>query len=569
MKKKIFIKFFSVTLASVLLMFIFSIIAVDLNTKKIVSERLKQETELTATLLNDKSDFSQFEKYKGNREFRITILDIDGNVLYESDTSAELENHKDREEIKNALKGTPGTTQRYSDTFKCNMTYYATKASLSDGSDIIVRLAIKSSQMTQYIVSIIPLLILVLAVSIILSIALSSFLSWSISQKITDIGTSLKSVNDKNYSPIKTNTSEPELYFVLNEINSLNENIHEHIRIADRESAKLNTVLDNVSQSIIALDCNSRVAFANKSALKLFEGKPYDVGRDLVYLIEDLELKNKIEENQNKDIMFEYEYNSLELSVYMNKVTDSNITDSISAIIIITDITKEKLMEKQKSDFFANASHELKTPITVMQGFSEVLLAKENIDEASKKQLARICSECHRLSSLITDMLTLSKIESGEDNEIALSEVSLDHIVSDVFSELDEEIKKKHLSTKLCGSALIYSDSYHIYTLVENLISNAVKYNKEGGSVTANIKETEAGTVLEIKDTGIGIEKEHLPRLCERFYRVDKSHSKRIGGTGLGLSIVKHICALIGAEITIDSDFGIGTTVTVLFKKAQ
>ncbi|MGM9682359.1 MAG: hypothetical protein ACI3XQ_02045, partial [Eubacteriales bacterium] len=162
MKKKIFIRFFSVTLISVLLMFVFGIIAVNLNTKNVVSKRLKEETELAATLLDDESDFALFEKHKNGRELRITILDLDGNVLYESDATAELENHMDREEIQKALAGIPDTVRRYSDTFKCNMTYYATKVTLSDGNSVILRLAVKSSQVSSYITALIPLLIVVL-----------------------------------------------------------------------------------------------------------------------------------------------------------------------------------------------------------------------------------------------------------------------------------------------------------------------------------------------------------------------------------------------------------------------
>ena len=191
MKKKIFIRFFAVTLISVILMFAFGIIAVNLNTKNVVSERLKEETELAATLLNEESDFASFEKYKGNRDFRITIFDLDGNALYESDTTAELENHSDREEIKNALSGKPETVERYSDTFKCDMTYYATKTTLSDGSEIILRLAVKSSQVTSYITALVPLLIVVLAVSLIISFILSNILSRSVSAKVTEIGESL------------------------------------------------------------------------------------------------------------------------------------------------------------------------------------------------------------------------------------------------------------------------------------------------------------------------------------------------------------------------------------------
>ena len=567
MKKKIFYKVFAATLACVLLMFVLGIIAVHMNTDKIVSERLKDETELAATLMNEQSDFAVFNKYSDNPELRITVFDMGGNVLYESDTKAPLENHRDREEIKNALEGKPDTVERYSETFKCDMTYYATKTALSDGTQVILRLAVRSSQVTPYFTAIIPLFILVLAVSLVLSFVLSTFISRNVSSKVTEIGESLKSLNEGQYAPIKTDMSEPELYGVLNQINELNANIHSHIRVADGERVKLNAVLDNVSQSIIALDKSKRIVFANKRAFEMFNGTHHDIGRDLVFLIEKLPVYEQITAHIGENFAFNCAYDDKYLSVVITEVTNEVICDDISAIIIVTDITKEKLIEKQKSDFFANASHELKTPITVMQGFAEVLMNKEGMDDTSKKQLGRIYKECLRLGSLISDMLMLSKIESGEAPIRALSEVALEDIAKEVLDGLSEKAQSRNITAKIVGSAKICADQTMIFELVENLVSNAIKYNKDGGSVTISITETDTGVCLKVEDTGIGIEKEHLPRLCERFYRVDKSHSKRIGGTGLGLAIVKHICAISDAELSIESEFGVGTTVTVVFGK--
>ena len=567
MKKKIFYKVFAATLACVLLMFVFGIIAVNMNTNKIVSERLKEETELAATLMNEQSDFAVFNKYSDNAELRITVFDIDGNVLYESDTKAPLENHRDREEIKNALEGKPDTVERYSETFKCDMTYYATKTALSDGTEVILRLAVRSSQVTPYFTAIIPLFILVLAISLVLSFVLSTFISRNVSSKVTEIGESLKSLNEGQYAPIKTDMSEPELFGVLNQINELNANIHSHIRVADGERVKLNAVLDNVSQSIIALDKSKRIVFANKRAFEMFNGTHHDIGRDFVFLIEKLPVYEQITEHIGENFAFNCAYDDKYLSVVITKVTNEVICDDISAIIIVTDITKEKLIEKQKSDFFANASHELKTPITVMQGFAEVLMNKEGMDDTSKKQLGRIYKECLRLGSLISDMLMLSKIESGDAPVRALSEVALEDIAKEVLDGLSEKAQSRNITASIVGSAKICADQTMIFELVENLVSNAIKYNKNGGSVTVSITETDTGVCLKVEDTGIGIEKEHLPRLCERFYRVDKSHSKRIGGTGLGLAIIKHICAISDAELSIESEFGVGTTVTVVFSK--
>lgn len=567
MKKKIFIRFFAITLAAVLVMFSVGLVAVNLNTKNVVNERLKEETALAAALMNEQSDFAVFNQYSDHPELRITIFDLEGNPLYESDTKADLDNHADREEIQNALSGKSETVERYSETFKCDMTYYAVNTSLADGSEVILRLAVRSSEISSYISTLLPLLLVVLLVALIISFVLANLVSNSVSKKVTAIGDSLKSLNEGQYQPIKTDMSEPEFFAVLDQINELNANIHSHIRVADAERLKLNTVLDNVSQSIIALDHFKRISFANKSALELFNGVQRDVGRDLIFLIEDLDIHERILKHFKEDYSFVSTYRDKELSFVLSRVTDDVLSKDIATILIVTDITKEKLIERQKSDFFANASHELKTPVTVLQGFSEVLMNKEGIDEASKKQLERIHKESVRLASLINDMLMLSKIENGEQPEKAYAEISLQDLACEVLNEFAEEIKKRNLTATINGDGKVLGDQNMIFELIENLVSNAIKYNKESGSITVSISETGQGVCLQVKDTGIGIEKEHLPRLCERFYRVDKSHSRRTGGTGLGLAIVKHICAIYGADLSIDSTFGEGTTFTIVFKK--
>mgnify|MGYP003295274896 CR=1 FL=1 len=545
MKKKIFYKVFAATLACVLLMFVFGIIAVHMNTDNIVSERLKEETELAATLMNEQSDFAVFNQYSDNPELRITIFDMSGNVLYESDTKAPLENHADREEIKNALEGKPDTVERYSETFKCDMTYYATKTALSDGTEVILRLAVRSSQVTPYFTAIIPLFILVLAVSLVLSFVLSTFISRNVSSKVTEIGESLKSLNEGQYAPIKTDMSEPELYGVLNQINELNANIHSHIRAADGERVKLNAVLDNVSQSIIALDKSKRIVFANKRAFEMFNGTPHDIGRDLVFLIEKLPVYEQITVHVGQNFAFNCAYDDKFLSVVITKVTNEVICDDISAFIIVTDITKEKLIEKQKSDFFANASHELKTPITVMQGFAEVLMNKEGMDDTSKKQLGRIYKECLRLGSLISDMLMLSKIESGDAPVRALSEVALEDIAKEVLDGLSEKAQSRNITAKIVGSAKICADQTMIFELVENLVSNAIQALEErGGYIRITLNEDAGFYVVAIEDNGPGVKDEDVNKLFKPNFTTKSS------GTGLGLAICRNIIEQSGGKIS-------------------
>lgn len=567
MKKKTLFQILALTFLSVLVMFIFGIVAVNVNAKEMMKERLAEETELACSLVQNTDDFDNFSRYENDDAFRVTIMDLGGNVLFESDTKSPLENHIDREEVKNALNGKPETVERYSETFGCNMTYYALKTELSDGTEIILRLAVKSSQINGYLGVALPILIVVLVVCLIASIVISNVLSNKISGKINEVGNSLRSLNAGNYTPIKTDSGEPELYSVLNQINELNANTHTHIQRVQEEHQKLNTVLENVSQGIVAIDEHKKIIFVNKSISEIFDSVDNLTGKDFIYLIDDLPLCEKIARHLGENYASEYTYKGKELSVVIRKVESEQQSGKVYSIVIITDITSEKAMAKQKSDFFANASHELKTPVAVMQGLSELLLAKETLDDGSKKQVDRIHKESLRLASLISDMLKLSKLENGEETEIVLSDVNLREIAEEVLAELSTKIAEKNITATITGNATVVADNKKIFELIENLCSNAINYNKDNGKINVCITEKDEGVELKVSDTGIGIEKEKIPRLCERFYRVDKSRSKKTGGTGLGLAIVKHICALYKAELSIESEIGIGTEITIVFSK--
>lgn len=565
MKRKIFLRFFSVILASTLILFIFGFIAMNINAERVMVERLIEETKIIALMLNDPNEFYKFKAYEGNDKFRITILETDGDVLLESDTQAVLENHSDREEIKGALNDSPVAVKRYSETFDCEMTYYAMKVTLDDSSVVILRLAIRSSELSAHIALTLPMFIIVLVVALVLSIIFSHFISLNVSEKIINVGKSLKSVNRGEYVPIIADKSEPELYSVLCEINELNESTHNHILETERQGRKLNKVLENISQGIIAINDKKEIAFVNKSAAELFEKEGSLVGEELFTLIGDSELYSKIQSHIFENFAMVYEHKGKHLSIVIHEVDKDDL--KISSIIIITDITNEKAIAKQKSEFFANASHELKTPITVMQGLSELLLTDQELPSGAVKRVERIHKESLRLASLISDMLKLSKLESGDvDPTLVTSSVNLRATFEEVLEELKVSMQQKNLSYTLEGDGEVLADPKKIYELIQNLCSNAVNYNREGGKISINITKCDSETLLSVADTGIGIDEKHIPLLCQRFYRVDKSHSKKTGGTGLGLAIVKHICALYGATMSIESQLDIGTVVTVKFK---
>lgn len=565
MKKKIFIRVFGTAALSVLLMFAFGIVAVSSNARAITKDGLVRQTRLACGFLHDSADFSGLSGAEANDAFRATVLDMSGNVLYESDTRSPLENHADREEVRCAIEGHPTTVERYSDTFGCKMTYYAEKTTLADGREVVVRLAVRSQSINAYITLALPLLLAILAVALGASVVLSRVLSDRVSAKITEVGDSLRSLNRGNYTPIRTDTSEPELYSVVGEINELSQSMHKNITALRREHDKLNTVLENIRQGIIAVDRQKKIVFANGCACRLFGAQDPSIGKDIVYLIDDLALCERIARHLEADDAWEYTYADKTLSVAVHRVAEDGACGEGFSIVIFTDMTAERAIARQKSDFFANASHELKTPVTVMQGLSEVLLAKDIPDKTTEKQIARIHSESLRLAALVSDMLKLSRLERGEQTPQVPQEVDLRSVAQEVLARLEEQMQKNGITASVEGNATLRTDAEKVFEIMENLCTNAVNYNRENGSITVSLAQTQQTVTLQVADTGIGIAKEHLPRLCERFYRVDESRSKKTGGTGLGLAIVKHICASEGADLSIESTVGVGTTVTVTF----
>lgn len=564
MKKNIFIKSLIIAILSALIVFLSGIGVTYMSNKKLVSERLITETEIAAALLDSSEDFKELDVFQNQGECRITVISLGGDVLYDSDYREPLQNHIDREEVAAAIEGEPRTVERYSETFDCKMTYYALKTQFADGTEAILRLAVRSAEINGYIVSNLPFLFIALIISAIIAGIFAKKMSNGVANRITDISKSLKSVNGGNYIPLETSMQDSEFYSVYDEINMINSNTIAYIRNEENQRERLNAVLDNISQGIIALSSEGKIVFVNGGALLLFGGDENVVSKELVFLIDDNNLLDKIT-NSSMNNRFEYPFKDKVLLVEIVVPEGELLRDEIGSIIIISDITNEKELAKQKEEFFANASHELKTPLTAMLGLTELALAKCQ-EEGIKKHLDRIYKESLRLSDLISDILKLSRLENLQGEETAVS-VSMERIANEVISELSESVKAKKITTSVSGKASVLADEKRMFALMQNLISNAVNYNKEGGSIEVNLEETDRSSVIRIKDTGIGIAEENIPHLCERFYRVDKSRSKKTGGTGLGLAIVKHICALYGGEISIESKIDVGTEVAVVFKK--
>lgn len=567
MKKKIFLTVALLGIAVSLLVFAAGLLAVSMSSKNTVRDRLTAETKLACALIRDRDDVELLKKFDGSNVYRITVIDETGDVLLETDVREQMENHLSREEVAAAMKDCPKVVERYSSSAHKKMFYYAEKITLSDGETIVVRLSLPTGIVGGYVELILPVFVVLLLIVIGLSFESSGRIASSVTKKFECVSESVKSLSDGDYKPIEADSRDPELYSVMCGINGLNADIARHLEREESDRRKFEIVLENMDRGVAALDKDDNVVFANKSAATLLGGA-IRKGENAVYLVGDASVYEKIIKNSGKNAAFECEILGKELLVAMKSIDDELLKKEISTIIMISDVTAEKSAARQKSEFFANASHELKTPVTAIMGLSELLLQKDDLGESVRKKIATVYSESVRMSELIADMLRLSDVERGDKPQIS-ADVDLRKIADNVVSVLSVKAEQKHVSLFAEGTAFAKIDKTDARELIENLASNAINYNKENGEAKIMLSEEDGKAAIAVSDTGIGIEQQHIPHLCERFYRVDKSRSRGSGGTGLGLAIVKHICMRYGATLKIESTFGQGTTVTITFPEAS
>lgn len=551
MRKRIFIRILLVSFLCVLTVFGAGVFAVREGKRGALQDRLADETRLVAACLASGTSPEQLQSYNGN-EVRVELYGTDGTRLFDSRPEAEAP------ALPKAAGDEPSFSGFYSETDSCR----TVTCTVTVGDLYLLRLSVPDRETDAFYRAAVP----VLLGALLCCAAVSALFAWRLttgfSGRIEAIADSLRALENGSYRPVVADRREPEYNSVIWEINELNHRTYSMMEAQSRERVKLATVLDIVAQGIIALDSAFRVVLANRSAMKLFREAEGRTGESLFGLVGDDTLCRRIYEYAGGG-SFEYRYGERQLIVTVRAIADHALSREIAQIVIITDVTDARDIAKEKSDFFANASHELKTPITVTMGLSELILAKEGLDASVRSQVERIHKEASRMSELITDMLRLSRLE--QHGEVKREPVNVRTVADEVIAELTPRINEKKLRVSVTGQGTVQAAPERIYELLTNLCSNAVNYNVDGGRLEVSVAEKDSHTVLTVRDTGIGIPKAHLPRVCERFYRVDKSRSKKTGGTGLGLAIVKHICVLYGAELKIDSVLGEGTTVTVTF----
>lgn len=562
MKKRLVIYTSLIVTVSLLLMFGLGLLVTRSNNSEITRDNLIDTTKIYASIYD--GDNTVIKEIDTN--IRVSVIASNGEVI--ADTGrvdvASLENHINREEIQAALSNSPKTVTRYSDTLGRNMMYYAEKVTVGDDY-VFIRTATPTESVSAYVVKTIPLTLLILFCVICLSALFSYFLCDKLVKPYSTVKDSLQAINNGNYKKVMPAEHYPEIGEVVSEINDLAEKISDGINETNEEKNKLDYIVNNITDGIIAADMDGNLQMVNKKAAEIFDVEIDLTGKSLESLTSNAEFVTAMREcvNSNSGSVFEI---TVEKSVYLVavKALDGWKDSNKLAVAIISDVTASKNSEKLRSDFFANASHELKTPLTAIKGFNEIVGMK-NKDKELTKPVAQIAKEADRMLALIDDMLKLSELETGQ--KPILEDVSLAAVAKDVVESLTPTMNEKHVTVTLEGDGCVKAAQPHVYELVKNLAENAVKYNVDGGQVNIEILERKFATVLTVTDTGIGIDQKDQSRIFERFYRVEKSRSRATGGTGLGLSIVKHVCLIYNADISLKSKLGVGTTVTVTFKK--
>ncbi len=544
--------------------------------------QVEKETEMKILLIKqvleyeiDKEDFEfqQFaENYGKKTDLRITIIDNNGNVLGDTDYNpSEMENHRYREEFKGALQGEYDTSLRYSNTLKKYM-FYAAKPIEYDGFIGAIRVAIPVKLIEELIWDMVNSIFIGLFIGVVLSVGIAFVFTRKIINPINELTKTAKKISNGEYDNKVYIDNKDQIGELAEAFNTMTFTMRKNIWDMQTQNAELEAILTSMDIGLAAIDNNYKIILSNKNFSRLLDVEEdisnkifYEVSRNpiLFHVIE-----KSIDEDEFITEETRIKHNDKELILNISATPIKNKTNfniRHGVLLLIEDITNLRKLENMRSDFVSNVTHELKTPLTSIKGFVEVL-KKGDIEDPkiTNRFLEIIDIESDRLTLLIEDILSLSEIENMRLDK-KTGNFIVENIVFEVIEMLQGEADIKGIELKLDiqqDMRELKCDKNRIKQLFINLLDNAIKYT-EKGNVTIECKQSRDNQFLtvNISDTGIGIKEEHLERLFERFYRVDKGRSRKLGGTGLGLSIVKHIIELYDGTIEVKSEYKKGTTI--------
>lgn len=487
---------------------------------------------------------------------RITLVDTDGTVLFDNKSNpAKMENHLDRPEIQEAIKNGRGEDERLSETISEITYYYAVR--LHDGK--VLRISRTRQSVWAAVFSTIPYFILIIGIILVLAI----FLARKLTKNIID------PLNNLNLDDPLSNEHYDELSPLISRIYNQQQEIQSYVREVREKQEEFNSVVNNMREGLIILNANANIMTINRSVGEIFDIEPENyIGKKIYTLHRSSALQSVIEKAMkgfsDEEVI---EVGKRHFQLFADPVKDEDQLKGI--VLLILDVTEKKEAESNRREFTANVSHELKTPLTSIRGYAEIIrdgiVKPEDISEFSD----RIYKEADRMLEMVNDIMSLSHLDEGLSEE-KFEETDLFSIVTEVVEKFKPLAAKKNIQILTEGeTSIIWGVPRLIDEIVYNLVDNAIKYNRERGTVRISVKMDRQFATLRVNDTGIGISKEDQARVFERFYRVDRSHSRDSGGTGLGLSIVKHAAKVHHAKVELSSQINVGTTITVSFPVRQ
>lgn len=476
---------------------------------------------------------------------RVTLIADDGEVLYDNHVSVNtLENHRDREEFVEARESGIGESKRYSHTLGEQTNYYAKE--LTSGN--ILRVSKTTKSLYGLFINGIPMIICIVVLILIASLMMAR----SLTKKI------IAPINQIDFDNIHDIYSELSPFVRM--ITKQKKQIKKHITTLEERTETINAITSNMKEGLVLVDNEGNLLSANQSALTLLEVEEYKKGRNILELNRNLEVFNNIQTalgGENSDIIITR--NNSVLHIFFSPVSDTG------ALILMLDITERAQAENRRREFSANVSHELKTPLTTINGYAEMIESGIVKQEDITNFAGKIREDAGRLIHLIEDILMISQLDEVSKKD-SFVEIHMDELVNEVIEKLRCKAEKNNirLISEINNCPVVKGNTHLLFDLLYNIVENGMKYNKENGEVMIQLLEENSRAKIIISDTGIGIPKEHIDRIFERFYRVDVSRSKKTGGTGLGLSIVKHIVNYHNGTIVVDSEEQVGTTFTIV-----
>lgn len=488
-----------------------------------------------------------------NTDSRITYIGEDGTVLYDNEAdAAEMENHKDREEFQEALATGAGEAQRISGTLSEKTVYYAKR--LSDNS--VLRVASTQYSAFALVLQLVQPVLCIIFVMLILAGIFASRIAGKI----------VEPINELDLEKPDENEVYEEMAPLLGKISRQNRQIHTQLEEARRNQEEFSIITENMQEGLLVIDSYTMILSGNSSAWKIFQVNEPGTGRSVYSLDRNEDFRKVIEtvlEGKHGSALLHLDNEFVQLIA--NPVNRDGKT--VGAVLLLMNETEKVQRENLRREFSANVSHELKTPLTSISGFAEIIQDGFVKEEDVKKFAGRIYKEAQRLIQLVEDTIRISQLDEGE-NPYEWENIDLYTVAKDVCGNLNEAAKKKNVHLYIEGERLICRTVRPILEeILYNLCDNGIKYNKDNGIVSILIRDLGNEVQLSVEDNGIGIPREDRKRVFERFYRVDKSHSKEIGGTGLGLSIVKHGVTFLGGTLNLVSEVDKGTEITVTLPK--